>query len=768
MRDLWKTLASLLGASLLAAAAMVVSASAALSQEEDEGPLYMQSPFDRVVLTSGKHVDVQPLKLPSGGRKVPDPMPQGGELPVRPLDADNPMAEYSVPWTAIKRIDLFEDMIMQEGQRLASEGDFDAAFPYFAYLVDNNPETRGLDQTINGYLLANASAAYKANEFDRALAILGSLYERSPQSRDLAGAVDNVAGRIIQSYIDGRNYRSARTTLDVVASTFRGLDLTVVESWRSRFQQAAQKQLTEAERLTNSGDYLAARQAIEQAVGVWPELDGVAQLQSRIQSEHPVVTVGVLAKSPRTPVRRLDSHAASRGAALLAPTIAELRGYTAEGGEYRSSIGSLQLDPSGLELDIQLSDTSADGPLATSLAASALARQVVEAGDGGGSSTGDLLADIVSQVSVEYPESVRLRLARPHVRPESLLVLPISDSLANLSDRGLFDIDDYGDELVRFATKAGRRGAVAEVHEKVFADDEALVSALTRGSVDVMDRVPPWQVDRLRAVDDVVVDNYLLPTVHALVPTGRSPLTEQREFRRALCYGIDRDRFVQKVLLAGDDIPGFQTVSGPFPAGTSLSDPIRYGYNSQVKPRPYDPYMAIVLSTAAWSNLQKAQGVKEPGDAPLPTLKLGHAPDAVARTACIEIAKNLNAIGIPIEVVELSVEEMLNADELVDLRYVELATWEPVVDARRLLGGEGAVEGVSDFMTFSLDRLDAATNWNEVRSRLHEIHELASTDLPIIPLWQTANYFAYRRQLQGVSQQPVTLFQDIGNWKLEF
>lgn len=753
---------------LLAAAVVMTLPGTTWAQDDDAGPLYLQSPFDRVQLTSGKHVDVQPLKLPGGGRTVPNPMPQAGELPVRPLDADNPLAEYSIPWTAITRIDLFEDMIMQEAQRLASADDFDAAFPYFAYLLKQAPQTRGLEQAISGYLLSNASAAFKANEFDRALAILGSLYERSPDASGLAGYVDNVAGRILQSYIDERNYRSARMTLDVVASTFKGLNLTVVDAWRARFQRAAEGQLAEAERLADSRDYLAAKRAIDQAVGVWPELSGVSELQARIQREHPVITVGVLARSPQRPQRRLDSQASSRGASLLAPTIAELRGYTAEGGEYRTSIGRIELDPSGLELDVELTESPSGGQLATSLAASGLARQVVQADTDSDSSTGKLLAQIVDQVTVGYPADVRIQLSRPHVRPESLLVLPMSEPLTKLSNRGLFEIAERGDDVVRFAAQVGRRGAIAEVHERVFEDDEALVSELTRGGVDVVDRIPPWQVERLRAVEGVVVDNYLLPTVHALVPTGRSPLTEQREFRRALCYGIDRDRFVEKVLVAGSDTPGFQTVSGPFPAGITLSDPIRYAYNSQVKSRPYDPYMAIVLSTAAWGNLQKAEGVKEPGDTPLPTLKLGHEPDAVARTACLEIAKNLNAIGIPIEVVELSVDEMLDASALVDLKYVELAAWEPVVDARMMLGPEGVVGGASDFMMLSLDRLDKATNWNEVRSRLYEIHDLASSDLPVIPLWQTVNYFAYRRELAGISQQPVSLFQDIGDWQLQF
>ncbi|WP_425399113.1 ABC transporter substrate-binding protein [Aeoliella sp.] len=735
---------------------------------KDEGPLYMQKAFDRVILNTGEQVDVHPLRFAGGSRVVPVPFP-AGQLPIRPLDMEITSADVAVPWSAVQRIDLFEDMIMREALNLAQKEKFDEAFPYFSYLLSKAPQTRGLDQAVNDYLQANALAAYNAKEFDRALAILGSLYERTPNASGLAGAVNTVADKIIREYITQRNYKSARTTLDVVAQNFKGLRLTVVRDWRQRFQKAASDQLAEAERLLQAKKYLAARDAINQAVGFWPELDGVNELRARLQQEYPIVTLGVLERTPPDPQYRIDNAASSRAASLTSPTIVELRGYTAEGGEYQSSIAQLELAPSGLELSFQLIESASGAPLDLSLAASALARQLLAAANIESPYGSELLADLIERVDVEYPQVVRVRFRHPHVRPESLLTFPMGPGLVELSDRGVFAIEEYNDEIVRFAASPDHRGAIAEIHERTYQDDDELITALSQGAVDIVDRVPPWQLKQLLANSNLQVKRYLLPTVHALIPTGRSELTEQREFRRALCYGIRRDRFVKNVLLAGQQIPGIQTVSGPFPAGVTLSDPIRYGYNSQVKPRPFDPYMAIVLSTAAWNNVQKANGVKEPeDDTPLPTLKLGHSADAIARTACTEIAKDLNSIGIPIETVELTTDQMLEAEKHVDLKYAELRTWEPVTDARRLLGAGGVVTGTSDFMRLALDRLDSARNWNDVRTRLYQIHDAASTDLPVIPLWQTVNFFAHRRELSGISEQPVHLFQDLADWQVEF
>ena len=40
------------------------------------------------------------------------------------------------------------------------------------------------------------------------------------------------------------------------------------------------------------------------------------------------------------------------------------------------------------------------------------------------------------------------------------------------------------------------------------------------------------------------------------------------------CFGIDRKWIVRRVLLGGASIPASKSVSGPFPAGTSINDPI--------------------------------------------------------------------------------------------------------------------------------------------------------------------------------------------------
>jgi ABC-type transport system substrate-binding protein len=386
-------------------------------------------------------------------------------------------------------------------------------------------------------------------------------------------------------------------------------------------------------------------------------------------------------------------------------------------------------------------------------------------------------ASLLAAVTVD-DNRVDMDLSRPHVRPDALLQVPPppGEPGANAPDQAesgppRFTLTDAQPNRRVFAAVAQSdnvsRAGFPVVVELTMPDDELAVAALIAGNIDVLDRLPPWQVDRLRATSGVRVGTYRLPTVHVLVPNPKRPLLATREFRRALCYGLQREWIVQRVLLGGTSRPGFDVLSGPFPAGVSLSDPIRYAYNSQLTPRPFEPRLAAILATVGWSHVAGRAGDESAVLAQIPELVLAHPADPVARLACQSIQSQLARLGIQVKLREYEDDDLLAGRVDCDLRYAELAMWEPVVDARRLLGADGlAGSGASSYLLAALRQLDDATNWRDVRARLSEIHEIASHDLPVIPLWQTVNYFAYRTSVAGIGDSPVTLYQNVDHWDL--
>jgi ABC-type transport system substrate-binding protein len=147
---------------------------------------------------------------------------------------------------------------------------------------------------------------------------------------------------------------------------------------------------------------------------------------------------------------------------------------------------------------------------------------------------------------------------------------------------------------------------------------------------------------------------------------------------------------------------------------------------------------------------------------------LAHPIDPVAQLACGTIKLQLERAGFRIELKEFAADELLGNAVEYDFRYAELAVWEPLADVQRLFSDNGiAGELVSSYLKTALRKLGERSNWKDLRETLAEIHEVAHYDLPVIPLWQTVNYFAYRTSVQGIGESPVALYQDVDRWRID-
>ncbi|MCI0332061.1 MAG: ABC transporter substrate-binding protein [Planctomycetes bacterium] len=738
---------------------LFLGASAAFAQRPDQESLVDRRPFDQITLNDREVIDVMTLKLP---QRPLVSVPADGSLTVRLLD--RPAEEFEVSWSNVARVRIFEELLLDEARRLAAAGKFDDAYDYFARLLAEYPSLAGLNDAVSEYLRGNALALYQANQHDRALALLLTLYQRNPNYAGLATAVETVAGKIIERYLRDGNYAAARGVLELWRNQFGKFGDAAATEWQRRFEAAATRQLDDAIRLVQEKNYIAARNAVSKATAIWPQLNEAANVVAQIEREFPFISVGVLETSPREPRHRIDCWPAIRTGRLMQRLLAEQVDFGAEGGVYRSPLGKLELAESGRELTLALDPSLATGGHDGSLTADSLARYLLATTKHDHPQYRADLANLLSGVSIA-PGAVQLHFDRVYVRPEALLQMPPP------VDGQRFSIADYGPEQVVFTTpqaESAAPGGMRAIVEKTLPNDDAAVTAIVSGDIDILDRVPPWQVERLRAAKGIRVESYRLPTVHVLIPNTNRPLLAKREFRRALCFGIDRHWILKSVLLGGMSQPGFEVISGPFPAGTSLSDPIRYGYSNRIAPRPYEPRLAAVLATVALAGVNNPTGRKEdaPAELPeLPELTLAHPNDPVARIACQSIQVQLARAGITVKLIEFSADQLLAGAVDCDLRYAELAVWEPLADARTILGPGGLAGDVqSPFMLSALRELDNASNWNDVRARLAEVHDIAHHELLVIPLWQTVNFFAYRESLRGIGEAPVVLYQNVETW----
>lgn len=712
-------------------------------------------PFDVVVLRgdgANSRLEVYPLDFP--GRRLPDPLPTGS-FTVRSLD--RPGDPLVVNWSAVRQIELFEQQLLSEAARLTREKQFIAAFDHLARLDRDYARLPGLEQAFASFLRADALARFREGENEHALVILGSLYDRSPNAPGVRQAVDAVGGKILTNRWKQKDYRAVSATLSTLRTGFPKLKLQSLAPWQDRLAQRAEKEIEKAESAIQQRNYREARAAALAAVELTPDDPRTHNLLAQIERANPTVRVGVLEAGSAATTLRLDTPSARRLSRLTGGSLVRLDDYAPNGGVYSSPLGEVQTDDHKRQIRLSLSPALAnDGENAY-----AIARAILRLCESQAGSSYHGLAERTTQISVERPARIVINLKRSHARPEALLKGPLPDELTSIVPTEWKLLSSSTEDRAVYQ-RNNKDSGFQLIEETRFSSEQSAINALLAGDIQVLANLPPWQMASMRRTTGIVVGEYRLPTLHCLFIAPGSPLAQSREARRALSYGIARDKFVSEVLLGGEPSPGYQALSAVLPLGRSLGDPLRYAYNDALAPRPYQPRLAALLSAVAAKN-QPKEGETADADAPLVLL---HAPTPIARLACRTIESQLGALGIPIERIEASEADLTAGNLKYDLRYAEVTLGEPMVDAWTLFGPGGLAGDCSATLLSALQQLDAAKTGKGVGDALREAHEVLAGDLPMIPLWQTVDHYAFRRELEGLPRETVDLYQTIDQWRV--
>lgn len=787
--------------------------------------LFEAEPYDLITLDEFNNnavLKVQPLKF--ANRRIPKD--------VRPSDAiriwlvDQPETSYNLQWHSIAqdeqgnyKIDLFEQLILKKANQLVARGQtasvavppqpfeplFDQAYEYFEYLLKKDPELPGLDVSIEDYLYTEAGAWLGRDDDAVALALLWELHRRNPADARLEKALGVTVDKLLTHYEGREDYRPLRQLLGKLADRYP--QHATVARWESKLKGLAGGELAKARSELEAGRLPEAAAAGRRVAHVWPDLPGARELIEAIHVKHPRVVVGVTVPTASGLPGRLDDWASGRSSRLLYRTLAEFVGPGPEGGTYDCPVGEKEIEEFDNRLSFQIDPDIHWSTGEATLTGYDVSRRLLAMADPGGPPEGSAWRELLQSVSVDQVYGVKVQLRHRHLRPDALLqtlLIPYSqpyDPDVPPPPNGPFHVDEdrsgdgetcYVANSRYFAAGSTQPGEIVERH---FARGKDAIAALRRGEIDLLDRVNPWDIATLKRAEGISVEPYAVPRIHCLIPNTNKPLLANRTFRRALVYGIYREAILRKQLSAGLELPGCQVVSGPFPLGVSGGDLIGYAYDENIEPRTFEPHVAIALAAIASKELELAEaqrrekeglqpetpapkapapeepaagGDKKPPQVPRPSLVLAHPPHEVARMACKAIKRQLHVIGVDVELHELEPGESGVSDDRYDLVYAELAVWEPLVDARRLLGPGGATGRCSSYMSLALRRLDETVKWQTARKQLQRIHRITHDEVTIIPLWQLTDHFARREDLGGMGTSLVWPYQNIEQWQLSF
>ncbi len=731
--------------------------------------LLQEEPHDLLFLSEasgGGWAKVRLLEFP--GRKIP--ATKRGALKIQVIGIE---AKYfSVKWSEIKDIDLWEVRLERETRERIAKGDFVGAYPFLSILIRDYPNLPGLRDIRCEFLWKDAVERAKRGELAPTLTMLEELRRYAPEYKTSAvlSAMDKTIDRLMEKLVGEGELDLAQQLLSRIEDDYVNDRFESVAKWNGTFLGMAQEKRREAIAAFEQKDYRKARKLAFESIYLKPDISGGRELIRQIHETYPMINVGVLQSATELDPTQIDNWASRRSGRLLYRILFEIQDAGPEGGEYEFIFGDTEMTADRMQFDLLIDPDALEEPL-NRIRAPFLADVMAERAKQGSDLYFSPWAAVVDSIELKGPKQVNFRLRRPHVMPISLLQIPVDGSWFGgkpNSPTGDYRRDLVEDEIVRYIL-TGEPETPTQPREIVEVRSESAsqgVSKLLQGEVDVLDQLFPADAVRLKQSDKIVVANYPLPTVHMLVPCSDHPYIAERTFRRALLYGINREDILNGELLEGLETEGCRVLSGPFPAGMTLNDPLGYAYDQTINPRRYEPPLAQLLVEMNKSQMKSIAERNKDEMPKMTPIRLAFPADNMSRVACEAIRTQWELIGLDVELVQLPVGESFPKKDVADIVYVAAAIWEPIIDARRILGPEGLAGSEDQLVGLGLRRLEEAKNWRQIRDRLLDLHFIVHNELPVLPLWQMVDSYAYRKELTGVGSDIVTLYQNAGRWRL--
>ena len=732
--------------------------------------LLQEEPHDIIYLTQksgGGWAKVRLLTLP--GRKMP--VKPTGSLKFKIIDIET--KDFAVKWGEIEKIDFWEVRLERETKERIAKGDFTGAYPFLSVLIRDYPNRPGLREIRCQFLWNDARARAAKKASGATLAMLEELRRYAPEfkRREVLGAIGAMTDQLMSNLMKEDKLGLAQKLLARLEREYAEEKLSSIEKWNAEFLRMATVKRNEAIAAARKRDFRSARKLARESIYLKPDINGGVELVRQIDKIYPLINVGVLQTATVFDPTRIDNWASRRAGRLLYRSMFEIKGAGPEGGEYEFIFGETEISADRQTFDMYLQPEKLPDPL-NQVNAFFLADVMASRTQTGHKHYFSPWAASVIGIGLDGPKHIETNLRRPHVLPECLLQVTVDGSWFGGevgSPTGDYRRDVVEEKLTRY-TLVGKPETDTKPREIVeIRMDSAsdAVAKLLQGEVDVLDQLFPADAMRLRKNSSIRVSNYPLPTVHMLVPCSDHEFLANKTYRRGLLYGTSREDILKGELLEQLDLPGCQVISGPFPAGLEQNDPLGYAYDQSIEPRRYEPSLAQLLLVVA-ENQMRGEAARKKLEPPVKKpIRLAFPSDNLSRVACEAIRSQWVMLGVEVELVELPIGRTYPDEGTADIVYIAAAVWEPIIDARRLLGPDGLAGSESQMVGLGLRRLEEAKNWKEVRDRLLDLHSIAHHELPILPLWQLVDSYAYRKEMVGVGRDVVSLYQNAENWRMD-
>jgi peptide/nickel transport system substrate-binding protein len=723
------------------------------------------------------------------------------------------VVDFKVKRASIKKIEYFEDMLMAECDRLVVLHDYTRAFECCLRVENRNPGWQGLADHVNGVLFAEGSKALIDGDGERGLRLLRELLARKRDFPGLLDVIGEAYGKRIERALSLGLYPRGRRVL-------RELELLVpehnmVKQMRALFVAKASARV-EASRKAAAAERL---DALAESLRIWPTLEGVEAIYDQAFAEVPTLEVGVTDVAfPLGPW--VQSPADARISRLLyRPILASDDDQARQGKRADQLASAIESSDLGRRLVLKIRPGFHWSDGSRPVSAVDVGRDLIDRTDPHSPRYDARWADLLDRVEVADDARLELRLNHSPLKGGSWLLGPVGPAHAGADGRvtstgpdrplvtdGLFrsavataDLVELRlrDDVEPAAKVAGRQPAsggstdkipvalaslkpsgnvpagkladpapdpkklpIKRIREIRLPKGQSAASALRRGDVTLIEHVPPDQVLGLKASPGIKVAQYAAPALHFLALDGRNPALRSRSLRRGLSYAIDRKALLEDYLIKRAATGPDAVSDGPFPKGSYADAP-------SVKPLEGQMWLAKMLVAATR---------KELNNAPI-KLNLEYPSIPEVQAIVPRLADAFRAAGVEIVTVELPLSQLereLRSGRRFDLAFRTLKCHEPVLEAGLILcpgydappEADALASAASPRILQLLLQLERAGEWPTARGLAIQIDRESRDELPVIPLWQLGDHYAWRDRLTGPGKSSGELYEGIETWEI--
>jgi peptide/nickel transport system substrate-binding protein len=777
-------------------------AAPAASSDQDRGRvknIAAMPAFDRVYLKGRKEPLTVHATLP---RPFSPAMFRRGEtVKLRPFKADRPDSGSSIGIRAdeITKVELFEELLLQEGDRAMARRDFAGAFDCYARLVKMNSTWPAAKEKLFNVFHQQAEHALEQDppDFDTAIGLCIQLRAEDRKALGVQSLLRRACLGRADVALQAGDFLTAREHLDLFLKNYPS-DSEATRFQTERFVGKARTLVEEAQRAM-AGDLEQQRKAVGlllSARHVWPDTPDIDKLIDRAKRNYLVLQVAIFEPPGTFEPLGAESLTDWQACQLLFDWLFE---PDESGGQF---IRGPMLGPNGwsqsalgMKHDFSLDRSLrwADGKQVTAYDVEHSIKLWL---DPGASNFDPERSRFIGDVMVRHPFELSVELKRPHPRPLSLFSLPVLPqhvvpeppqrgsefSRAPIGTGPFLVGTSDSPEQTKFVSNPAFRGAsfgqpyIKEINFQHYVKSSAAARDVETNKAHLMTRLDPLETIRFaKLTGQFEVRSYLSNSVYWLgLNHRRKPLDDHR-VRRAMLLAIDRQAILTQYFQAGPGGLAHRVITGPFPTHSPA-------YDSKVPVLSKDESLARQL-------IEEARKANRLPNTPL-ILKYPLGDSAVEKAAS-QIKKDLQKIGLEVRT-EAKIESDLR-NEVIDQQDFDIVYWRydhrnVLYNIAPLLDAEQQQPGGTNFMGYQSPELLKLFSYLRQEQRpfelweiQREIHRFIHREVVLIPLWQLDNYIAYTSKLlfrqqiaDGAAQQvrqlpihPLYLFHKTEGWYLE-